>query len=197
MSHVSLTDRASPTGPSFSDGLFLANNIAAGANAVWVTSSRGYVAEIDPSTNRVVEEYQLSPDSPQEIAMSGDVGWLAAGEEGIAILRPSESTPSVVPVTIDGQPTFVSSVTVYQGQVWIAGSILVPDAPARLTYSGHSFVGLLDPSTGELSTSAPTSLHYPMLASTSGGLWVTDGQHIISSVGLDSSLTGSGAAQSR
>ena len=180
------TPGPSPTGPSFSDGVFLANGIAADANAVWVTSGRGYVAEIDPRTNRVVEEYQLSPGSPLQVAVSGDVGWLAAGEQGVAMLQPSVNVPKVVPVVIGGRQTSVSAVTVYQGQVWIAGSILVPDAPDRFTYSGESFVGVVNSTTGKLIATATTNLQYPMLAATSNGLWVTDGKHIISSVGLDS-----------
>jgi streptogramin lyase len=183
------TSGPSPSGPSFSDGQFLANNVAASANAVWVTSGRGYVVEIDPSTNSVVEEYQLSPGSPQQLAVSGDVGWLAAGEEGVAILRPSSPVPEVVPVVVGGRPTFVSAVTVYQGRVWIAGSILQPAAQGRLTYSSQSFVGVIDSSTGTISESATTALRFPSLAVTSDGLWVTDGQHLISSVSSNSNGT--------
>ena len=180
------TSGPSPSGPSFSDGQFLANNVAASANAVWVTSGRGYVVEIDPSRNTVVEEYQLSPDSPQQLAVSGNIGWLAAGEEGVALLRPSSPVPNVVPVVVDGRPTFVSTVAVYQGRVWIAGSILQPDAQGRLTYSNQSFVGVIDSSTGTVSQSAMTNLRFPKLAATSDGLWVTDGQHVISSVRSES-----------
>jgi hypothetical protein len=191
MATITLTPTSgpSPSGPSFSDGQFLANNVAASANAVWVTSGRGYVVEIDPSTNTVVEEYQLSPGSPQQLAVSGDIGWLAAGEEGVALLRPSSAVPNVVPVVVDGRPTFVSAVVVYQGRVWIAGSILQPDAQGRLTYSNQSFVGVIESSTGTISASAKTSLRFPKLAVTSGGLWVTDGQHVISSVSSDSNGT--------
>lgn len=187
MAAITLTPTSgpSPSGPSFSDGQFLANNVIASADAVWVTSGRGYVVEIDPSTNAVVEEYQLSPGSPQQLAVSDDVGWLADGEEGIAMLRPFSPLPKVVPVVVDGRPTFVSAVAVYQGRVWIAGSILQPDAQGRLTYSNQSFVGVIDPSTGTVSESAMTSLRFPMLAVTSDGLWLTDGQHVLSSVSSD------------
>lgn len=180
------TSGPSPRGPSFSDSQFLANNVAASGNAVWVTSGRGYVVEIDPSTNSVVEEYQLSPGSPQQLAVSGNVGWLAAGEEGVALLRPSSPVPEVVPVVVGGRPTFVSAVTVYQGRVWIAGSILQSDDPGHLTYTDRSFVGVIDSSTGTIRESAMTNLRFPKLAVTSDGLWVTDGQHVISSVSSES-----------
>ena len=191
MATVTLTPTSGPSanGPSFSDGQFLANDVAAGANAVWVTSGRGYVAEIDPSTNRVVEEYQLSPGSPQQVSVSGDVGWLAAGEEGMAMLRPASAVPKVTPVVVGGRHTFVSAVTVYRGQVWIAGSILQPDGKGRLTYSNQSFVGVIDPSSGAMRESAITSLRFPKLAATSDGLWVTDGQHVISAVTSNSAGT--------
>ena len=180
------TSGPSPSGPSFSDGQFLANNVAASANAVWVTSGRGYVVEIDPSTNNVVEEYQLPPGSPQQLAVSGDIGWLAAGEEGVALLRPSSAVPKVVPVVVGGRPTFVSAVTVYRRRVWIAGSILQSDGQGRLTYTNRSFVGVIDSSTGTIRESAMTNLRFPKLAVTSDGLWVTDGQRVISSVSFES-----------
>lgn len=70
---------ADPDLPPDSD--FLPLDIATGAGGVWVSTARGYVARIDPDTNRVTAYVRTRFDSTSEVDTGDGAVWVGEGNQ--------------------------------------------------------------------------------------------------------------------
>jgi hypothetical protein len=114
---------------------FLPFDVAVGAGAVWVSTARGYVARIDPTTDRVDRLIRLEPKAPGAILARPGGVWVA--EDLLGVLRIDPFTASTSLLTIeaaDGRRLSVGDLALADGGIWAAGTW----ARGRTSSSGHT-----------------------------------------------------------
>ncbi len=113
-----------PIAPDAADAMaFLPSGIAVGEGAVWVSTARGYLAEIDPEA---VERRRIIalPYSPAGIAIAGGQLWLSAGPLGVGGVDP-ESAILSPPQPIQGSRgdrLSADYLTATEGSLWVRGA---------------------------------------------------------------------------
>lgn len=130
--------------------------VAAGPDAVWVTSSDGNsVSRIDPSTNDVRQTIRVG-GGPVGVAVGGDAVWVANGLDG-TVSRIDPTTNQVVQtITVGNGP---SGVAYGNGAVWV-------------TNSADGTVSQIDPKTGNVSRTLPAVSGASDVAVGFGRVWV-------------------------
>jgi hypothetical protein len=156
----------------YSDGLFLPDSIAASQSAIWIISTRGYAAEIDPSSNQVTHYFRLAQEGPRSVVADNQGAWVAEGLVGIAHLS-STSKVNVVPVLVGGQPGNVDDVLLARGSLWATGTL-----GNGLSSPYEGFIARLDPSTGTTIAIRILSEPVQLLAKTKTAIWTTSGQDL-------------------
>jgi outer membrane protein assembly factor BamB len=123
--HLSLPKPFGTNYPEASE--FLPNNVVVGEGAVWVSTAREYVAQIDPETTEVV---RMIPThfGVSGLAVGGDSVWLSAGLFGLARIDPStgELGPTRPIEAADGRRLSMDYLAVADGSLWARGGWAVP-----------------------------------------------------------------------
>jgi len=78
---------ALPTPIVAGDRQFLPVNISAGAGSVWVSTARGWLAQIDPDSSRVVRMVHAPFDVTGQVVVSPDATWVAENSLGVGVMR--------------------------------------------------------------------------------------------------------------
>jgi hypothetical protein len=142
-----------------SDTRFLPAEISASEDGIWVATARGYVARIDPTTNRVVAMIQTTGDATGPITSAAGAVWVG---EGLGLARIDPATQTLSRTAIDGpggRRLSIGALTVIDGNLWAGG---VWAQPARDT-AGHqdwtvtdqAVLAEIDPATGKVRSVSP------------------------------------------
>jgi hypothetical protein len=134
--HLSLPK---PVGENYPEALmFLPNHIAVGEGAVWVSTEREYVAQIDPKTTRVV---RIIPThfGVSGLAAGGGSVWLSAGLFGLARidLRTGKLSPPRPIEAADGRRLSTDYLAVADGSLWARGGWARPLGRPHPTPNGR------------------------------------------------------------
>jgi streptogramin lyase len=139
--HLSLPK---PVGDNYPEAFdFLPNHLVVGNGAVWVSTERGYVAEIDPETTRVV---RMIPThfGVSGLAAGGGSVWLAAGLFGLARIDPQTGElSSTQPIEDrDGRRLSTDYLAIGDGSLWARGGWATPHGPPHPSPQGriHDYV---------------------------------------------------------
>jgi YVTN family beta-propeller protein len=130
--------------------------IAAGQDAVWVTSSAGNsVSRIDPATGDVRQTIAVG-GGPAGIAVGGGAVWVANGLDG-TVSRIDPTTSRVVQtVAVGNGPT---GVAYGEGAVWV-------------TNSADGTIARIDPRSGRVTSTLPAAIGASAVAVAFGRVWV-------------------------
>jgi hypothetical protein len=82
------------------DDRFLPTDLAVGAGVVWVSTARGYVARIDPVTNRVAGMIATEPDATGPILAGPGSLWIG---ESLVLVRLDVATGRLTRRHVDGR----------------------------------------------------------------------------------------------
>ena len=107
-----------------SDWTFLPTHVDANESGVWVSTARGAVAHIDPTTNRVVEVIPLPPESLGGVAIGREGIWLDNGLGGLIKVDP-ETHQVEEEENIDdeaGRRLSVGTPIARGGSLWLVGN---------------------------------------------------------------------------
>jgi hypothetical protein len=128
--HLSLPK---PVGTNYPESFeFLPNNIVVGEGAVWVSTAREYVAQIDPETIKVVRtiptHFEVSG-----LAVGGGSVWLSAGLFGLARIDPQtgELGPARPIEAAGGRRLSTDYLAVADGSLWARGGWAIPHGPSH------------------------------------------------------------------
>jgi outer membrane protein assembly factor BamB len=117
-----------PVGTNYPEAFeFLPNNIVVGEGAVWVSTAREYVAQIDPETTEVVRMIPVR-FGVTGLAVGGGSVWLSAGLFGLARIDPKtgEQGPTRPIEAPDGRRLSMDYLAVADGSLWARGGWAVP-----------------------------------------------------------------------
>ncbi|MBD0347713.1 MAG: hypothetical protein ICV59_01050 [Thermoleophilia bacterium] len=133
--------------------------VAAGANAVWVTSSKGggSVIRLDPESHDVEDTIEVG-SGPQGIAYGAGAVWVANSLDG-TVSRISPETNEVVETYSVGNTP--SAIAVGHDSVWV-------------TNADDRTVSRVDATTGDARTTIPVDAAARGLAIGGGAVWLTD-----------------------
>lgn len=106
------------------DSKFLPSSIATGAGGIWVSTARGYVARVDPVTNRVTAMVKTAFDATGDVAVGEGGVWV--GESGhLARIDPDTLALSRIElVGPNGLRIGIGPVAVCPNVVRVAGGLL-------------------------------------------------------------------------
>jgi YVTN family beta-propeller protein len=116
-----------PVGPADSEG-----GITASPDAIWIPSDKkGILSRIDPKTNEVVAQIEISPGSPAAVYGDGAI-WVSGNEESV-VTRVDATTNQVTDkIPVGPKPRFL---TFGGGSVWTLnqgdGTVTRIDAKTR------------------------------------------------------------------
>jgi YVTN family beta-propeller protein len=132
-------------------------DVAAGLDAIWVTSSNGNsVSRIDPATGDVRQTIQVG-GGPAGVAVGGGAVWVANGLDGTLSRIDPTADRVVQTITIGNGP---SGVAYGEGAVWV-------------TNSADGTVSRVDPHTGILTRTLPAVIGASGVAVDFGRVWIT------------------------
>lgn len=158
------------------DKQFLPSNVATGEGAVWVSSGRGAIAQIDPISDEIVRVIESNPPRGiQDMEVGAEAVWLANGGSGIARMDPS-SGEVVTRVSIrerDGQLS-VADIVLGGGFVWVTGTWAESrqDGIEAYVLTEKQAVYKIDPETNAaVLIDVPTD--HGQIAFGEGDLWIT------------------------
>ncbi len=155
-------------GPAEDRHAFVPSSIAAGSG-IWVSTARGYVAHIDPKSNRVVGYTPLPPENTGVVAVSADAVWTA--EDLAGVYRVDPRTGAVTKTVISRPPETrlaVNWLAVGGGKVWAWGDW----APGGTASNDFALVAL-DSNTGRIILREPSPAGELLPGGSS--LWLVDG----------------------
>ena len=161
-----------------SDRRFLPIDVTVGAGAVWVSSARGYVARIDPASNRVAALVKTTADATGPIVASDDAVWIG---EGLRLGRLDPSTNSVSRIVIDGpgdRRLNVGALVLSHESLWVGGDWARPSRDAvgntDYTITGEAALAEVDAQTGEIRSTSPLIPGTTLQGGDSSKLWLTN-----------------------
>ncbi|HWA54576.1 MAG TPA: hypothetical protein VG816_10425 [Solirubrobacterales bacterium] len=128
--HLSLPK---PVGSNYPEAFeFLPNNVVVGEGAVWVSTAREYVAQIDPKT---IELVRIIPThfGVSGLAVGGGSVWLSAELFGLARIDPrtGKRGPTRPIEAADGRRLSMDYLAVANGSLWARGGWAVPHGPTH------------------------------------------------------------------
>ncbi|MEZ5078191.1 MAG: hypothetical protein R2725_12210 [Solirubrobacterales bacterium] len=161
--HLSLPK---PVGTNYPEAFaFLPNNIVAGEGAVWVSTAREYVAQIDPQATTVIRTIPTH-FSVAGMAVGGGSVWLAAELFGLARLDPKTGKlgpPHPIDGT-EGRRLSMDYLAIADGSLWARGGWATPH--------GDSYVVSPDGDAHGLARIEMASGNEEQLVSFDGHIWV-------------------------
>jgi len=115
---------ALPTPIVAGDRQFLPVNISAGQGSVWVSTARGWLAQIDSSSSRLVRIVRAPGDVTGQVIIGSDATWVAESSLGVGVVRPGSHRLKLLWIKSGS----VGAVAVDQiarggGRVWAYGEI--------------------------------------------------------------------------
>ena len=169
-----------PFGTNYPEAFeFLPNNIVIGEGAVWVSTAREYVAQIDPETAEVV---RMVPArfGVTGLAVGGGSVWLSSGLFGLAQIDPQTGELSAArPIeAADGRRLSMDYLAVADGSLWARGAWAVPHGRTHdyVARPEGKALGLarVDLRTGEVEEVVSFDDHIWVHAVSGGRLWLSD-----------------------
>ena len=174
--HLSLPK---PVGSNYPEAFeFLPNNIVVGEGAVWVSTAREYVAQIDPETIEVV---RMIPThfGVSGLAVGGGSVWLSAELFGLARIDPrtGELGPTRPVEAADGRRLSMDYLAVANGSLWARGGWAEPHGRTHdyvLSPKGKSLgLARVELRTGEVEQVVSFDGHIWVHAVSGGRLWLS------------------------
>lgn len=166
-----------PFGTNYPEAFwFLPNNIAVGEGAVWVSTAREYVAEIDPHTSKVT---RMIPThfSVAGMAAGGGSVWLAAELFGLARIDPKtgELSPTRAIDGADGRRLSMDYLALADGSLWARGGWATPHGNGYVASPDGEALGLarVDLATGEVRKVIDFDRYIWVHAISDGRLWLS------------------------
>jgi hypothetical protein len=140
---------------------FLPSGISAGDGKVWVSTARGWIAEIDQRSARVVAMVP-TPSEDTDTTTDRHGTWVAEGLAGVGFLAPGRHRLRTPFISQAGHPVDVSEVASGGGLIWALGSFVDP------AYRGEhdtAVVTAIDSRTGQIAhrlhiSGSPDSMVY-------------------------------------
>lgn len=154
------------------DQRFLPGAIAAGAGGVWIGTARGYVARIDPETNRVARYIPVAADATGPLVAGDGNVWIAASLLGVLRIDPHTDTVSNTAIGPSPRRLAVADVAALPGGVWAIGTVATSTGHRGFTLTGRT--ALAEISTGDQHVIRTRPLpHSPVVIySAEGSLWI-------------------------
>jgi streptogramin lyase len=103
------------------DRAFLPSGITFADGRIWVTTARGYVAEIDPRHLHVVRTIRSTSQATSTTTAAGRV-WIADDGYGIGTVNPNSTRVIRHRIPWHGQPVSIETVASGAGLIWSLGS---------------------------------------------------------------------------
>ncbi|HEY6397944.1 MAG TPA: hypothetical protein VIX82_10870 [Solirubrobacteraceae bacterium] len=158
------------------DRQFLPVNISAGGGSVWVSTARGWLAQIDSSSSRVVRMVRAPFDATGQVVVGSDAAWVAENSLGVGLVRPNGHRLQIRPIPDGrGRPLAVDQLEIGGGLVWTYGQTTDAGGPnGAPVLTNGAFITTLDERTGR----SVHQLRFPVgpygIAYGSGALFVAD-----------------------
>ena len=160
------------------DDRFLPVDLTVRDGAVWVTTGRGYVARIDPATNRVTAMVKTADDSTGPMVAGGGSLWIG---EGLEIGRLDVVTGKLSNTTIEGpgdRRLSIGALTLANGALWIGGEWATPSRDATghrdYTITDEAVLVEVDPATGAVQSTTGLPHGSTLRSDSAGGLWLAN-----------------------
>lgn len=103
------------------DRRFIPSAVSFSSDRVWVSTARGWTAEIDPHTDRVIRMAYSSSQAPSATTAAG-LTWVADELAGIGTFSATSTQVTPHQITWAGQPLDVITVAYGAGLIWALGS---------------------------------------------------------------------------
>ena len=118
--------------------LFIPNDVVVGHGAVWVSTARGAVARVDPSSNDVAAVVERTPRRVSEMAIGPDAVWMAEGVHGLSRIDPVTSDVTTIPLEVLDHAA--GRVAAHGDGVWVAGDRLARNPDGSFAMEAGGFV---------------------------------------------------------
>lgn len=166
--------------PIAGERYFLPSAITVGAGSVWVSTERGYVAQIDPARNRIERMISTGLRPAGQLTVAGGSVWIAAQLDGLLRIDPRSGLPhGTGPIEAEGGARLsLGEVSGDGGTLWAAG------AWAKQGTGGHDYalaggkaVAVLDPRSQEVRRLVELPGELAIKATDDGRAWLADYDH--------------------
>jgi sugar lactone lactonase YvrE len=148
------------------DRAFLPVGLSYAESKVWVSTARGWIAEINDSTGKVVAMVR-SPSEATSTTTDRDGTWVAEDLDGVGVLSAQRRRLTIRPVPWEGQPVAVSSVIEGGGLIWATGGVQGPAyGPSVAT-----IVTMIDPRSGRI-------VHQEPVPAAQGAVYAADALYL-------------------
>jgi ABC-type transport system substrate-binding protein/class 3 adenylate cyclase len=138
-------------------GIEAPQDVAAGAGAIWVSSSSDNVVKLDPETHEAKQTIEVG-DGPRGLAVSGADLWVANSLDGTVSRVSTETNREVQTYPVGNTPT---GVTVGARSVWV-------------TNAGDGTISRLDAASGAVEKLIDAEAPVRDIAFGGGSVWVSD-----------------------
>lgn len=130
------------------DRRFIPSAISVSAGRVWVSSARGWTAEINPRTNQLMRMLHSSSEAPSATSAAG-LTWVADELDGVGTFPATSTQVTRHRITWAGQTVDVSTVAYGAGLIWALGAA-TNDTVSLVNPPTTSVVTTINPHTGRI-----------------------------------------------
>jgi streptogramin lyase len=151
------------------DRNFLPFDVAVGEGSIWVSTARGYIAQVDPASNTVVKTITVPAESTGAIAAGNGAIWVAQSGVG-SLLRIDPKTGDVRPLSVmdaNGRTLATSTLALAGGSLVVSGTWA-----SRGALTNDASIAVIETRTGVVTHRTATSGSPSALLTGGGRVWL-------------------------
>jgi streptogramin lyase len=154
------------------DQHFLPGAITAGAGGVWIDTARGYVAHIDPTTNRVARYIPVAADATGPLVTADGNVWIAGSLLGVLRIDPHTGAVSNTPIGTSHRRLAVADLAALGEAVWTIGTVATSTSAGAFTLTLHTAIAEISTSDQHVIKTRPLPHSPAVIYSAEGSLWI-------------------------
>jgi streptogramin lyase len=158
------------------DSRFLPGPLAVGKGGVWVATARGYVARINPATNRVERLIRVADGTSGPLVTGPRSVWGADSLRGVLRINARTNHPSTITVSSGTRRLAIADVALADGAIWASGTWAQrsTDQTGHTTYrlTTQNAIASINPHTGQIVGEIALPKGPTALLQSSGSLWI-------------------------
>lgn len=155
---------------------FLPYSISISNGSVWVSSARGWLAELDAASGRLKAMLRAPFDVTGQVISKDGKTWVAESVLGLGLIAPGADRLKLKPITYLHRQLTIDYLAIGGGRIWGGGVVTRPSAalPGGRVLTSRAVLTIFDERSGKIERQLPVPAGPDQIAYADGALYLVD-----------------------